>query len=85
MPTNNEDVYEYVHAAQRTGMFKMLKVEFILSVLSVMLILVSLLLTLTILNLIFVNSYYALSLLYLVWFLVFGAILLISNRLPTRD
>ena len=45
MPTNNEDVYEYVHAAQRTGMFKMLKVEFILSVLSVMLILVSLLLT----------------------------------------
>ena len=41
--------------------------------------------SLTILNLIFVNSYYALSLLYLVWFLVFGAILLISNRLPTRD
>ena len=56
MPTNNEDVYEYVHAAQRTGMFKMLKVEFILSVLSVMLILVSLLLTLTILNLINVSG-----------------------------
>ncbi len=66
-------------------MIDMPKFEFMLLVLSLLLLPASLLLTLTLFNVILVNSYYALSLLYLAWFLMFGAILVILNTKRKAD